>query len=67
MYYVDLSQIPDNSITSDVPVSVRDALVFLELAVFPSGNIVPCKYISVCHFPPPPPFNYFLIYYVKEM
>lgn len=65
MYYVDLSQIPDNSITSDVPVSVRDALVFLELAVFPSGNIVPCKYISVCHvffFP----FNYFLIY-VKEM
>lgn len=37
VYSVDLSQVPDNGIANDVPVSVRDALVFLELAVFPSG------------------------------
>lgn len=33
---VDLSQVADD-ISNDVPVSVRDALVFLEHAVFESG------------------------------
>ncbi|KAF8781954.1 RING finger protein 17 like protein [Argiope bruennichi] len=38
VFAVDLCQCPDNDISSDVPVSIRDALVFLELAVFPSGT-----------------------------
>nr|XP_042912960.1 RING finger protein 17 [Parasteatoda tepidariorum] len=37
VFFVDLCQAADNEITSDTPVSVRDMLVFLELALFPSG------------------------------
>ncbi|GBN92318.1 RING finger protein 17 [Araneus ventricosus] len=37
VFVVDLCQCPDSDISSDVPVSIRDALVFLELAVFPCG------------------------------
>ncbi|XP_054718461.1 RING finger protein 17-like [Uloborus diversus] len=41
--FVDLSQKPDSSIACDTPVSVRDALVFLEHAVFPAGVTSPGK------------------------
>ncbi|GFR13574.1 RING finger protein 17 [Trichonephila clavata] len=37
-YLVDLCQSPDSEISNDVPVSVRDALVFLEHAIFPTGK-----------------------------
>ena len=38
---VDLSKPPDDDIADDRPVSVRDALVFLELANFESELSVP--------------------------
>ncbi|GFU49794.1 RING finger protein 17 [Trichonephila clavipes] len=38
VYLVDLCQSPDSEILNDVPVSVRDALVFLEHAIFPTGK-----------------------------
>ena len=38
---VDLSKPPDEDIVDDCPVSVRDALVFLELANFETEHSVP--------------------------
>ena len=49
---VDLSKPPDDDIADDRPVSVRDALVFLELANFESELSIPgpkgqCSYMAV--------------------
>ncbi|GIY18549.1 RING finger protein 17 [Caerostris extrusa] len=43
VFQVDLSQIPDSDISNDGPVSVRDALIFLEIATFSSGSKSVCK------------------------
>lgn len=43
MLQVDLSQAASNGICNDTPVSVRDALVFQEHAVFPAGKSVSRK------------------------
>ncbi|KFM72251.1 RING finger protein 17, partial [Stegodyphus mimosarum] len=57
VYYVDLSQTAESDVSNDVPVSVRDALVFLELAVFPSGKISPCKQRVEPQYMPPEPLR----------
>ena len=49
---VDLSKPPDDDIADDRPVSVRDALVFLELANFESELSVPgpkglCSFMAI--------------------
>lgn len=41
MMYVDLSKPPADDIDDDRPMSLRDALVFLELACFTSPMSVP--------------------------
>ncbi|XP_041461594.1 RING finger protein 17-like [Lytechinus variegatus] len=45
--YVDLHQQPNNDIKDDMPISLRDALVFLELACFISPESVPKSHLIV--------------------
>ena len=41
LLYVDLHKLPNEEVENDMPVSLRDALVFLELACFRTPESIP--------------------------